>query len=249
MDNRQKIKPGTFVAVFAITTLVFVAGILLGNFFAGKKLQQIDQLGQELKTDTAAIEIQYDILADDPCKSVNTTPLAEDLYILAEKLDYMENSLGEDNTDVRDLKRYYSILELRNWLFLKKTNRLCDDKKTLILYFYGTKDSCPKCEEQGFILTWVRKNYPHVYIYSFDYGLDNAALKAVKEIYGVKSTPAVVIGDKVFNRFMTKDEIMDVVGQVEEAANGGEGIAAEEEIGSSEPVSVSGQGDKGFVAQ
>src|SRR3989304_3200751 len=111
MDNRQKIRKSTYVGVFAITTLVFVLGILLGNFFADKKLSHIDQLGREVKTDTAAIEMQYDILASDPCKAVNTTPLAIDLYDLAEKLDYMENSLGEDDQDVRDLKNYYSILE------------------------------------------------------------------------------------------------------------------------------------------
>ncbi|MBI5398554.1 hypothetical protein HZB03_03755 [Candidatus Woesearchaeota archaeon] len=215
MDKRQQINKAQYLAVFAITTLVFVVGILLGNFFADKKLSHIDRLGQELKTDTAAIEIEYDILASDPCKAVNTTPLANDLYTLAEKLDYMENALGEDNQDVRDLKNYYSILELRNWLLLKKTNRECADKKTLILYFYSGKDSCKTCEEQGFILTWVRKNYPDVYVYSFDYNIENAAVKTIKDLYGITATPSLVIGDLTFDRFMSKNEIVGAVADVE----------------------------------
>ncbi|MBI4738424.1 hypothetical protein HY772_02490 [Candidatus Woesearchaeota archaeon] len=218
MDKRQHVNKTQYIAVFAITTLVFVAGILLGNFFAGKKLSHIDRLGREVKTDTAAIEIEYDILASDPCKAVNTTPLANDLYALAEKLDYMENALGEDNQDVRDLKNYYSILELRNWLLLKKTNYECSDKKTLILYFYSGKDSCKTCEEQGFILTWVRKNYPNVYVYSFDYNIENAAVKTIKDLYGITTTPSLVIGDLTFDRFMSKNEIVDAVADVERDA-------------------------------
>ena len=211
MDKRQKIQTNKYLAVFAISTLIFILGLLLGNYFANQKINQLNRLGEELKTNTAAIEIEYDILAEDPCKAVNTTALTQDLYTLAEKLDYMENTLGEDNQDVRDLKRYYSILELRHWLFLKKTNHACSDKKILILYFYAGKENCDSCEEQGFILTWIRKNYPNVYVYSFDYTIDNAAIKTIKELYEVTGVPTLVIDDQTFNHFMSKEKIESVI--------------------------------------
>ena len=207
----RRISKSRYLAVFSITTLIFIIGIILGNFSATTKLKHIDYLGQELKTDTVAMEIQYEIIADDPCSHVNSTPLAEDLYEIASKLDYMENRLGEDNKDVQDLKEYYSLLEIRHWMFLKKTKKECKNNRTLVLYFYSNKKDCHNCEEQGFILTWIRKNYPHVYIYAFDYNIENAALDTIKEIYNINGTPSIVVDSKTNNRFVPKWEMENII--------------------------------------
>jgi len=207
MNHRRKFDTRKYLSVFALTTLIFIVGILIGNYFSGQKLKQIDQIGQNLKTDTIAMELQYDLIAEDPCSHVNSTPLADELYDMASKLDYMENRLGEDDTGVIDIKRQYSLLEMRHWLFMKKTIKECDQKNGLILFFYSSEKTCPKCKEQGFILTWARKNYADVYVYSFDYNIDNVALKTLKDIYHVNNTPAVIINTKTFNRFVTRDEL------------------------------------------
>lgn len=205
------IDKGKYLAVFAITTLIFIVGILIGNYFSSQKMDQIDYIGQDLKTDTVAMELQYDLIAEDPCAYVNSTPLADELYEMASKLDYMENRLGEDDRDVIELKEYYSLLEIRNWLFMKKTKKECNQTNALILFFYKNEEDCSDCKEQGFILTWVRRNYANVYVYSFDYAIENAALDTMKRIYSVEETPAVVIDGTTYNKFMTKDEIEDIL--------------------------------------
>lgn len=209
--RRQKLDKNKFVAALAITTLIFIAGIFAGNYFSAKKLDQIDTIGQNLRTDTLAIELQYDLIAENPCSSVNSTPLAEELYELASKLDYMENRLGENNQNVLRLKEYYSLLELRHWLFMKKTNKECGNNNTLILYFYSNDADCRQCEEQGFILTWLRKTYPHVYIYAFDTNIENPALETIKIQHDVQSVPSVVFNQKTYNTFMKKDTLVNLV--------------------------------------
>ncbi|MBN1544661.1 hypothetical protein JW898_04315 [Candidatus Woesearchaeota archaeon] len=211
MNHRQKINPGKYVTVFAITTLIFITGILIGNYFSSQKLKQIDTIGQDLKTDTTAMELQYELIAEDPCAYINSTPLAEELYEMASKLDYMENRLGEDDTNVKELKEYYSLLELRHWLFMQKTNKECNQTSARILFFYTNEQDCPKCKEQGFILTWARRNYRDVYVYSFDYTIQNVALDTVKRIYHVEGTPSLVINKETYNKFMTRDEIEQIL--------------------------------------
>ncbi|MBU2561886.1 MAG: hypothetical protein KKD17_06315 [Nanoarchaeota archaeon] len=211
MNHRQKINPGKYITVFAITTLIFIAGILIGNYFSSQKLEQIDTIGQDLKTDTTAMELQYDLIAEDPCSHINSTPLAEELYEMASKLDYMENRLGEEDRNVKDLKEYYSLLELRHWLFMQKTNKECNQTSARMLFFYTNEEDCSKCKEQGFILTWVRRNYKDVYVYSFDYTIQNAALDTVKRIYKIEGTPAIVINKETYNKFMTRDEIEQIL--------------------------------------
>lgn len=211
MHRRQKLDKGKYLAVLAITALVFIAGILIGNYFASQKLEQIDYIGQDLKTDTAAMELQYELIAEDPCEHINSTPLADELYEMASKLDFMETRRGEDDRNVRDLKEYYSLLELRHWLFMKKTRKECNQTNSLILFFYTNEEDCDDCKEQGFILTWLRKNYADVYIYSFDYTIENAALDTVKRLYGVKGTPAMVIDKETYNEFLTKKELEKII--------------------------------------
>jgi hypothetical protein len=211
MNRRQKMNPAKYITVFAITTLVFIVGILIGNYFSSQKLEQIDNIGQELKTDTTAMELQYELIAEDPCGHINSTPLADELYEMASKLDYMENRLGEDDQNVKDLKEYYSLLELRHWLFMQKTNKECNQTSARILFFYTNEEECGNCKEQGFILTWARRNYENVYVYSFDYNIQNDALDTVKRIFGVEGTPAVVINKQTYNKFMTRDEIEKIL--------------------------------------
>ena len=211
MNRRQKINKGKYLAVFAITTLIFIVGMLIGNYFASQKMNQIDYIGQDLKTDTVAMELQYELIAEDPCSYVNSTPLADELYEMASKLDYMENRLGEDNRDVIELKEYYSLLEIRNWLFMKKTKKECNQTNALILFFYKNEEDCKDCKEQGFILTWIRRNYADVYVYSFDYVIENAALDTMKRLYNIKDTPAIVIDSETYNKFMSKKEIEEIL--------------------------------------
>lgn len=211
MVKRRDIDKGKYLAVFAITTLIFIVGITIGNYFASQKMDQIDHIGAALKTDTMAMELQYELIAEDPCRYINSTPLAEELYEMASKLDYMENRMGEGDESVLDLKKYYSLLEIQHWLFMKKTNKECNQTPALIMFFYETEEECSSCKEQGFILTWLRRNYDDVYIYSFDYALENAALDTLKDIHSIDGTPALIIDGDVYNNFVTKRELQGIM--------------------------------------
>jgi hypothetical protein len=95
MKRRQRIDPVKLVTVFAITTLIFIAGIIIGNYFSSQKLKQIDYIGQDLKTDTVAMELQYELIAENPCEHVNSTPLADELYEMSSKLVKQAGLYGE----------------------------------------------------------------------------------------------------------------------------------------------------------
>ncbi len=207
MNKRRRIDKSKYLTVFAMTTLVFIIGISVGNFFSGEKLKQIEYIGQDLKTDTVAMELQYELIAENPCDHVNSSLLADELYEMASKLDYMENQMGEDDRSVMGLKEYYSLLEIRHWLFMKKTAKQCNQTGERILFFYTNEDDCKRCKEQGFILTWIRSNYEDVYIYSFDHTIENAALDTIKRMYSIEGTPSMIVGKETYNRFMSKKDI------------------------------------------
>jgi glutaredoxin len=205
--DRRKIHRTKYLAVFATTTLIFLIGLLVGNQITNIKLEKINDLEQDLKVDTMAVELQYLLLAEDPCSYINSTLLTEELYNIGSRLDYMENQMGNKNPSVLHIKEYYSLLELRHWLYMRKVNNECGVEYPLLLYFYSNLGDCPSCQEQGYVLNYLHRKYPSLNIYSFDINIENTALDTIKKIYKVESTPAIVINDDAYFGFKDRDEL------------------------------------------
>ncbi len=210
--SRQQLNKGKYLLVFILSTLIFLAGIFLGNNLSERKLLRLNEIEQDIRAQIMGVELQYELLAENPCGVVNSTPLTKELYELSDKLNFMENNLGVNHPGLIRSKEYYSMLELRQWLFLKKTKEECGINNTLILYFYSNRGDCDKCEEQGYVLTYIRKKYPDVRVYNFDINIDNIALNTIKDIY-IKSDdlPVIIIDNKVYYGFKDREQIESII--------------------------------------
>ncbi len=201
-----------YLAVGVLTIIIFSAGIFLGNYFSQQKVEELQDIEEDLRLQTLGAEVQYQILITNPCQFINSTPLTEELYDLSNKLDHLENIYGEDDERVLKLKERYSLLEVKHWLFVRKTNERCRTDLTPILYFYSNKGDCDKCDEQGYVLTYLRRKYDDLRVYSFDINMDNPAMNTIKEIYDVESAPTVIVGDNlVYPNYISRTELEDVI--------------------------------------
>ncbi|HLC46399.1 MAG TPA: thioredoxin family protein [Candidatus Nanoarchaeia archaeon] len=205
--ERKKLQFSAYLAAFAITTLIFILGIMLGSYNNNKKLASVDNLEQEIKMSTMGNEIQYLLMSESPCDYVNSTEMAINLGNLGSKLTFMESQLGKDDERVVNLKEYYSLLELRHWLFLNKAKKECNLTYDLVIYFYSNEGDCADCEEQGHVLTYVHKKNPKFNVYSFDVNIGNPALDTLKTRYSVESTPTIVINNNKFEGFTGKEKL------------------------------------------
>ncbi len=196
----KKIYLTKYLAVLATTTLIFLVGIIIGNVIGSSKLSDINEMQQNLRTQTLAMELQYDLLTEDPCSS--ETAAFEELFETGTKLAHMEATLGKDNTEVIRLKEYYSLIELRHWIFTEKLREQCKRNTSSIIYFYSNAGDCDKCQEQGFILNYLYKKNPNINIYSFDINIEDAALKTFKQQYKVTATPTLIVNKKPHYGFM-----------------------------------------------
>ena len=190
-----------------MTCLIFILGMVLGNYLSVKKLSTVEELQQDLLKRTTSSELQYLLMAEHPCQSINSTQLTKEMFDLGSKLDFMENKLGKKDKDVIKLKGYYSLLEIRHWLFLKKAKQECSFDYDLILYFYSNLGDCPICEQQGFVLSALHKEYPNINIYSFDINIDDPALNGIKTIYGIKQAPTLIVNNMTFAGFRDKEAL------------------------------------------
>lgn len=204
-----------YIIVLFITSTIFVSGLWISNYFSNKKIDQLKSIESTISLDLLSSETQFSLLGELSCKDVSTTVLSSELNSLADKISYSENNIGTENVDVISLKKYYSLLEIKDYLLMKQITQRCGQKPIFILYFYKN-DNCPDCTKEGYVLTSLREKYPNLRVYSFDYNLDISAIKAMISIYKVPDElPALVINGKVYSGFKTLEEIEKTFPQLE----------------------------------
>ncbi|MDD3662927.1 MAG: hypothetical protein PHT84_03610 [Candidatus Pacebacteria bacterium] len=205
-----------YIIVFVITAALFAVAGGLSNFFADKKLENIRSIQNKLATDILSSETQFSLLSELSCEQDDGTGnLSTELNELADKITFSENNL-KGREELVELKRYYSLLQIKDYLLTKKINQKCEGNLIPLLYFYTTANNCTECTKQGYVLTELRQKYPNLRVYSFDYSLELSALKALLKIYKIEDTklPAIIVNEKKVTGFKTIEEIESIAPEI-----------------------------------
>src|SRR3990167_3185880 len=197
-----------YLIVFLITATLFLSASYLSNYFGDRKLGELKTIQDKIAIDVLSSETQYSLLSALSCKNPSGSVLSGELAELARKLEWGEENLGASE-EVLYLKKYYSLLEIKDYLLAKKIAERCKVKSAFILYFYTTLENCSECERQGLVLTALRDKYLELRVYSFDYSIDLSAVKSMLTIFKIEDTklPAVVIDDEVLTGFHSLEEL------------------------------------------
>lgn len=199
-----------YIFTFIITLSIFMTAFFASTFFSNKRVENVKSIQDTIAIDILSSETQFDLLKEMPCSNVGDTILSAELSALGDKLSRTENDRGEKDEDVIYLKKYYSLLQIKDYLLSKKLVEKCGagKKPVFIIYFYSNQGDCPECQREGYVLTRLKEIYPDLRVYSFDYNLPVSAIDSMKKIYHVKSAlPAIVIEDKTFTGFKTLEEL------------------------------------------
>jgi len=212
--KEKKINFKKHLFIFITALFIFVSGFILSDQLFQKKLNKLMEIQENLRIDILSSETQFSILNQVSCENLDESILSQELYEISKKLNSIGGSLGEENPDFLRLKKFYSILEIKHWLLLQKASQDCDLDITSIIYFYDKKKDCPKCSDQGYLLSYFRKKYPFLRTYSFDYQLDLAPIQTLKSIYNLKKElPIIIVNNDVYYGFKTKGELEEIIGK------------------------------------
>jgi hypothetical protein len=211
MHEHPKLDWKKYVIVFFITSTLFGSVLWLSSYLNSKKTDELRAVQDKIYVDLLSSEAQFSLLQESSCKDVNSTVLSSELNSLSDKISYSESNIGINNTDVISLKKYYSILEIKDYLLMKNITKRCGEKPVFILYFYSN-DNCSDCTKQSYVLSDLHEKYPILRIYSFDYNLDLSAIKAMISMYSVPDKlPAMVVNGKVYSGFKTAEDMKKLV--------------------------------------
>ncbi len=197
-----------YVIVFFITVGLFLTATYISNYFGNKKIDQIKSIQDKIAIDILSSETQFSLLSELSCKNISDSVFSGELGELGNKLEWGQENLGSQE-ELTYLKKYYSLLQIKDYLLGKKISERCKVKSAFILYFYTTAENCSVCEREGLVLSSLRDKYPELRVYSFDYNTELSAVKAMLQIYKIKDTelPALVLDDEVLTGFHGIEEL------------------------------------------
>src|SRR5688572_17645547 len=197
-----------YLIVFLITVGLFFTASGVSNYFGNKKIGQLKVIQDQIAIDILSSETQFSLLSELSCKNISDSVFSRELGELGNKLEWSENNLGSAE-EVSYLKKYYSLLQIKDYLLTKRISERCGVKSAFILYFYTTAENCTLCREESLVLSKLRAEHPELRVYSFDYSTDLSAVKAMIQIYKIKDTelPALVIDDDVLTGFRSLEDL------------------------------------------
>lgn len=196
-----------FIA-FGITAVIFLTAIVVSNALGAKKLEDVRAIENRVALDILSSETQFALLEETSCTDIGPGFLSQELGPLGEKLSFAEGQTELKTDDLEYLKRSYFLLEIKDYLLMKRLTERCGIRPTFILYFYSTKDKCEDCERMGYVLTALREKYPELRVYSFDYHYDVGAIQTLRSIYKINpELPALIINNKPYYGFKNIEEL------------------------------------------
>ena len=192
-----------------ITVAVFVTAIFISNFFSNRRVDNVKSMQENIAINILSIETQFDLLKEVPCANLDSNILSDEMSKIGDRLSYIESSRGGDDAEVIYLKKYYSLMEIKDYLLTKRLAEKCVNKKiAYVIYIYSNNKDCDNCRKQSLVLTALREKYPDLRVYTFDYDLDLSAIETLKKAYKVPARfPIIIVDDKVMSGYMDKDAL------------------------------------------
>lgn len=195
-----------------LITFLITAGLFFTIFYVSKVTTDQKTRTVKLEQDTIALnllssEVQFSLLNKAGCSVFQDgSAFQSDLQTVGDRLTYLEKTLGSDNEDVLNLRKYYSLLQMKDYLLVIEQKERCGIDTPHLMFFYSSE--CTECQKQSYTLSEIRNDHPELRVYAFDYNLDLPAIQTLKTAYKLDGTlPALVISDKVYKGVQERDSI------------------------------------------
>ncbi|MEM4152616.1 MAG: hypothetical protein QXK80_00635 [Candidatus Pacearchaeota archaeon] len=208
------------ITALILATIIFLFGLLLGNYIAMTQLEEFKQTEERFLVDLVALEVRDSVLERDVC-NLDIEDLFEEKASLGKMLTELEKRLGKENEEVMAKKEIYELIEIKTLQQLEMIKYECGKEFNIVLFFYTNKKADPKgsvdgCEDQGKILDQVvyehneQKKGAPVYVFAFDANSKNQATKALILKYNITGLPTLIINGEKYS-YLVKSELEELL--------------------------------------
>jgi thiol-disulfide isomerase/thioredoxin len=213
---KQKIFWQLYLISGIFTFIILIIGIYFGVFLGKSKINVLEKNLDDLRINQEDAALGFTLMSIFGNKTCNvihnelSSTVAEASDIGKEITKYEQEEKFRDSRYI-SLKRDYTLIQIKYWSYLETMKSDCNNTNFVtILYFYS--NDCSVCSGQGLILDYVKKLHPDsVMIFALDSDVDLNTLKMVKDAYGIKEMPTLIINDEKYSGLVSLDELKQII--------------------------------------
>jgi len=197
VEKRELKSKGRYFLSFLIGTIVFLLIFALSYYISYIEFQRISNLQGTTAYSIFEDKLDYSLFEEEMCSEKNFQNISDSLHFQGQIIDALEKKLGKNNQGVLFRKKFYSLVELEHFEFVRAYNEKCNKNINTILFFYSNQEKdIKKGEDVGTLLGSVyEKNPDNLIIYSFDINLDSDLIRKLKDRYNINYPNTLVINE------------------------------------------------------
>lgn len=220
--EQLKRRPNYEVYIIAVllVIMVFVAGIFVGNYFAYEKAENLRISQMAISAFLALSELKEESFGNKTESYCNLS--WGDVWLekveVGSILSSLEKKLGKTDPKVKEQKILYNELQFKTFKLVDTINKNCGKNWSIILFFYTNSEENEfgdyrLSELQGYVLdTLYESDKENIKIFSFEAELfDEYLNESLIQNYNITSIPALVLNGETYNKFMSKNEIKEII--------------------------------------
>ena len=186
-----------YLLAFLIGTFIFINVFLFTYSISYFEYRRISVEQQQLSYQVFKDKLYYSLFNQSVCSSETFKKISGDLRSQASIIDALETRLGKNDEKVLFMKKFYSLVELEHFEFVKEVNANCAFQVPTIMFFYSNSDSdIKRSENLGSLLGSVYSRNPDLVIYSFDLYLADELIEGLKSKYNITAPLTIIINEK-----------------------------------------------------
>lgn len=203
-----------YIIVFLITIAIFLATFWISGMFSDKKLSELHDIQDKIALDILSTETRYSLLEQTSCDHVvigreDEFGLSGELNDLARRLKFMESQLPADNEDLTFIQKYYTLLQIKDYLLVSALSQRCGQEIFTILYFH--ENDCKDCARESLVLDQLASDFPGTRVYWLDKDIDTPAMKTLISLFKVDTAPTIVVDGKTYKNFVDYDKMVSLL--------------------------------------
>ena len=210
MKGRRFESKKRYMISFLIGTAIFVLVFAITYSISYFEFGRVSNLQSDLAYDIFEDKLDYTLFEEQVCVAESLDRISRDLGFQGRIIDDLERKLGKQNEGVLSRKKFYTLIELEHFEFVKLLNERCNGNVQTIFFFYSNNDSeLDRSGEVGRLLTVVHRRIEGtLIIYSFDIDLDSNLIRKLKTKYDIEGSPTLIINDEV--KVKNPQNILDI---------------------------------------
>lgn len=197
MDKGREINWLKLILTFLIASFLFSIGMFIGYLAKELIAQATISIEEETRSEIFNLETISLIDSNEACNVLTFDLVSEKLDYLGELITTLEVRKGKYDSEVLELKKLYTSLEVRHMYLVKENNKNCQRNNTVIMFYYSNDKECQGIVEKGsFVLTYLRNKYDFVKVYSFDVDLKSDIVSILKRKYDVSGCQTIIVNEE-----------------------------------------------------